>query len=143
MKLLSARYALMNALPKMRLDRLGFAAIAAFLCFAHESVAQAGSNSCIERVSAYVAELDQLLSKERNWRTPYKDLEVRYAPFLGCEVDALLEEVVKSRFVEPIGYSPRSKTFFIDFTNDDVQVGFVYETKERRSSYHYAIFVRK
>ncbi|MEH2625525.1 hypothetical protein V1292_003580 [Bradyrhizobium sp. AZCC 1719] len=133
----------MNALPNIRVGRLGVAAVAALVCLVDESVAQAGSNSCIERVSAYVAELDQLLSKERNWRTPYKDLEVRYAPFLGCEVDALLEEVVKSRFVEPIGYSPGSKTFFIDFTNDDVQVGFVYEAKERRSSYHYAVFVRK
>jgi hypothetical protein len=142
MKLLRARYALMNYLPKMRLDRLGFAAVV-FLCFAHGSVARAGSNSCIERVSSYVAEQDQLLSKEREWLTPYIDLRSRYAPFLDCEVDALLEVVVKSRFIEPIAYDSRSKTFYIDFTNDDVKVGFVYKAEERRSSYHYSTFARK
>jgi hypothetical protein len=126
------------------LDRPGIAAVAALLlCFAYGSVARAGSNSCTERVSSYVAELDQLLSKEREWITPYNDLKARYAPFLDCEVGALLEEVVKSTFIERIEYSPRSKEFFIDFSNDDVQVGFVYEVKERRSAYHYATFARK
>lgn len=128
----------------MRLERLSFAAVAAlFLCVAHGAVARGEPNSCIERVSSYVAELDQLLSKEKNWITPYNDLKARYAPFLDCEVDALLEEVVKSRFAEPIAYHPRSKKFFIDFSNGDVQVGFVYEVKERRSASHYSIFVRK
>lgn len=35
------------------------------------------------------------------------------------------------------------RSFFIDFSNDDVQVGFVYEVEERKSAYHYATFARK
>jgi hypothetical protein len=134
----------MNALPKIRLDRLGFAAVGSLLlCFAHGSVARGESRSCTEKVSSYVAELDQLLSKEREWITPYDDLNSRYVPFLDCEGDALLEEVVKSRFIEPITYNPRSKEFLIDFSNGDVKVQFAYDVKERRSSYHSAKFTRK
>ncbi|MEH2532710.1 hypothetical protein V1277_000908 [Bradyrhizobium sp. AZCC 1588] len=133
----------MNALPNIRVGRLGVAAVAALLCLVDVSVARAGSNSCTERVSSYVAELDQLLSKEREWITPYDDLNSRYAPFLDCEGDALLEAVVKSRFIEPITYNPRSKEFLIEFSSGDVKVQFAYDVKERRSSYASAKFTRK
>ncbi|MEH2625520.1 hypothetical protein V1292_003575 [Bradyrhizobium sp. AZCC 1719] len=142
-ELITFENTLMRALPKGSLSKLGLAAAALLVFLANGSIAQGDSGSCIERASAYVAELDQLLSKERNWITPYKDLEARYAPFLDCEVDTLLEEVLKSRFSGPVTYNPRSKTFFINFSNDDVRVGFVYEVKERRSDYHYALFARK
>ena len=134
----------MNALPKIGLDGLGYAAVAALLLsFAHGAVARAGSNSCAERVSSYVAELDQLLSKERNWITPYDDLDARYTPFLDCDADTVLEEVVKSRFIRPITYNPRSKTFFLHFSSPDIEVHFVYEVAQRRSDYHGAKFSRK
>ncbi|MEH2532716.1 hypothetical protein V1277_000902 [Bradyrhizobium sp. AZCC 1588] len=144
MEWLRAGYTLMNALLMIRLDRLGFAAIVApLLSLVHGGAAQGGSSSCTEKVSAYVAELDQLLSKEREWITPYDDLNARYTPFLDRDGDAFLEEVVKSRFIKPIAYNPRSKGFVIHFSNDDVQVGFVYEVEERRSDYYSAKFVRK
>jgi hypothetical protein len=54
-----------------------------------------------------------------------------------------LEEVVKSRFIMPIDYNPRSDGFVIQFSNDDVRVGFVYDVKDRRTYYHSANFVRK
>ena len=134
----------MNALPNIGLDGLGYAAVAALLLsFAHGADARAGSNSCAERVSAVVAELDQLLSKEREWITPYDDLNARYVPFLDCEGGALLEEVVKSRFIMPIDYNPRSEGFVTQFSNNDVRVGFVYDVKDRRTYYHSAKFVRK
>ena len=133
----------MNAILLGRLGKRSFAAVAVlFLCLVHASVAR-GSSSCAERVSTYVAELDQLLSKEREWITPYDDLNARHAPFLDCEGDALLEEVHKSRFITPIAYDPRNRLFFIRFSNDDVQVGLVYEVDGRRSQFHSAKFVRK
>ena len=135
---------MMAVLPKGRLSKLGLtAAVVLLLYLAHGSIARGESSSCIERVSAYVAELDQLLSKERNWITPYDDLNARYVPFLDCDVDALLEEVVKSRFIRPITYNPRSKTFFIHFSSADVKVGFVCEVKQRRTDYHNATWARK
>jgi hypothetical protein len=72
---------------------------ALFLCLAQVPSARADSASCIAKVSSYVAELDELLSKERNWITPYNDLNKRYFPFRDCEADALLEVVRRSSFV--------------------------------------------
>jgi hypothetical protein len=133
----------MSALLKGSLGKLRLVAVSLLLYLAHGSIARGESGSCVERVSAYVAELDQLLSKERNWITPYQDLDARYVPFLDCDVDALLEEVVKSRFTRPITYNPRSKIFFIHFSSADVEVHFAYEVAQRRSSYHRAKFTRK
>jgi hypothetical protein len=66
------RYTPMVALSLARFGCLGFAAMLLLLCLAQRSVAHADSSpsSCIGRVSAYVVELDQLLSKEKNWITP-------------------------------------------------------------------------
>src|ERR1700722_15454388 len=90
------------------------AAISALiLCVAQAPSAHADSASCLAKVSAYVAELDKLLSKERNWLTPYDDLNERYFPFRDCEADALLEVVRSSNFIRSISYSSRTKTYFI------------------------------
>jgi len=67
----------------------GLAAVVALtLALAHASFGRADPAFCARKVSSYVAELDQLLSKERNWITPYVDLNDRYSPFVDCDVDA-------------------------------------------------------
>jgi len=106
---------------------------AVFLCVAQVSSARGDSASCIAKVSSYVAELDALLSKERNWITPYIDLNKRYFPFRDCEADALLEVVSRSRFIQPIDYHPGLKEYFIVLASDDVTVGFTYLASEKRS----------
>jgi hypothetical protein len=90
---------------------------ALFLCLAQVPSARADSASCIAKVSSYVAELDELLSKERNWITPYNDLNKRYLPFRDCEADALLKEVSRSPFIQPIDYHPGLKEYFIVFSS--------------------------
>src|SRR5947209_6048246 len=110
--------------------RLGWnnlaAAGALVLCMAYAPTARGDSASCLAKVSAYVAELDELLSKEKNWITPYFDLNDRYFPFRDCDTDALLDEVSRSRFIRPITYHPRTKTYFIIFSSHDVSAGFAY-----------------
>ncbi|WP_291848594.1 hypothetical protein [Bradyrhizobium sp.] len=133
----------MNALLQQGVGKLSVAALMFLLYLAHGSGARGDSSSCTEKVSAYVAELDQLLSREKNWITPYDELKARHTPFLDCDVDALLEEVVKSRFIQPITYLPRSKRFLIRFSTADVNVDFAFDVKTRRSSYHAAGFARK
>ena len=66
--------------------------------------AQSDSASCIANASSYVVDLDALLSKEKNWITPYDDLNARYFPFRDCETDALLEVVRRSSFIRSISY---------------------------------------
>jgi hypothetical protein len=95
--------------------------------------ARADSTSCLAKVSAYVVELDGLLSRERNWLTPYDDLNERYFPFRDCEADALLEVVRNSSFVRSISYSSRTKTYFIHFSSDEALVGFTYHVSEKKS----------
>jgi hypothetical protein len=80
-----------------------------------------------------VVELDQLLSKERNWITPYDDLNEKYFPFRDCEVDALLDAVRKSNFIRSISYNFRTTEYFIHFSSDDVLVGFTYNVSEKKS----------
>ncbi len=99
--------------------------------------------SCLARVASYVTELDQLLAKERNWITPFVELNRRYMPFEGCEVGSLLKEVAPSRFLQPIEYSPRTKEYLIHFSSDDVLVGFEYLVSEGRSNAGTTLFVRK
>ncbi|MBR1152714.1 hypothetical protein [Bradyrhizobium sp. JYMT SZCCT0428] len=53
------------------------AATILLLCVVQAPIARADPASCIEKVSSYVAELDQLLAKERNWITPFDDLNNR------------------------------------------------------------------
>jgi hypothetical protein len=106
---------------------------ALYLCVARVSSARGDSASCFAKVSSYVAELDTLLSKERNFLTPYIDLNERYFPFRDCEADALLEVVSRSRFIQPIDYHPGLKGYFIVLASDDVTVGFTYLASEKKS----------
>jgi hypothetical protein len=127
------------------LDHAGYlkAVGALLLCLAQIPSARGDSASCIAKVSSYVAELDQLLSKEKNWITPYSDLNERYFPFRDCETDALLEVVSRSRFIQPIDYLPSVKEYFIVFQSDDVKVGFTYLASEKKSDRGHAIWVNK
>lgn len=116
---------------------------ALFLCLAQTSSVRADSASCLAKVSSYVAELDALLSKEKNWITPYFDLNKRYLPFRDCEADALLEVVSRSRFIQPIDYHPGLKEYFIVFLSDEVKVGFTYLASEKKSDPGHAGWVHK
>jgi hypothetical protein len=120
----------------------GLAAVVA-LTLAHTSNARADPAFCARKVSSYVAELDQLLSRERNWITPFFDLIDRYSTFEDCDTDSLLEEVSRSSFIRRITYSPRLKMYVIAFSSDDVRVQFAYEVNTRRSIGHSAGFTRK
>ena len=102
------------------------AAGALLLCMTHAPTARGDCASCLARVSSYVAELDELLSNERNWITPYFDLNDRYFPFRDCDTDALFDEVSRSRFIRPITYHPRTKTYLIVFSSNDVSASFAY-----------------
>jgi hypothetical protein len=119
-------------MPKISLGQTGAAAIVLLLLM-QASIARADPVFCINKVKAYVAELDQLLAKERNWITPYNDLNKRYFAFEDCDTDALLEEVKRSRFIESIAYYPRVKEYYIHFSSRDVLVSFVYRASEKKS----------
>jgi hypothetical protein len=130
---------------RRRLGPAGYLATvgALFLCVAQVSSARGDSASCTAKVSAYVAELDALLSKERNWITPYHDLNERYFPFRNCEADALLEVVRRSSFIRSISYGSRTKEYLIDFSSDEVLVGFGYLVSEKKSTFPTALWVHK
>jgi hypothetical protein len=68
------------------------------LCVTHASISRADPASCLDKVSSYVAEVDQLLAAEKNWITPFHDLNKRYFEFRDCDSDALLEVAWRSRF---------------------------------------------
>lgn len=121
----------------------GIAIVAIALSLTQGSIASADPAFCIERVSSYVAELDHLLSTERNWITPFYDLNKKYLPFQGCEVDALLREVSRSRFIERIRYNSPTKQYSIIFSSKDVQIGFAYLVSEKRSEGRYLGWVNK
>jgi len=95
--------------------------------------ARGDSASCLAKVSSYVAELDELLSKERNRLTPYDDLNERHFPFRDCEPDPLLDVVRNSRFIRSISYNSRTKQYFITFMSEEVVLGFTYYASEKRS----------
>jgi hypothetical protein len=118
-------------------------AMALLLCVAQAPIARADPASCIEKVSSYVAELDQLLAKERNRITPFHDLNNRYFPFVDCDTDTLLEAVWRSRFIQPITYNPRAKEYLVLFSSKDVKVGFAYGTFEKESNTPFALWVDK
>jgi hypothetical protein len=56
------------------------------LFVAHAPDARADSASCLAKATSFVVDLDELLSRERNWNTPYFDLIERYFPLRDCEV---------------------------------------------------------
>ena len=126
---------------------LHFAARAALgallLCLAQVPSAGGDFGSCIANASAYVAELDELLSREKNWITPYNDLNERYFPFRNCEADALLEVVKRSRFIRSIDYHPPTNQYLIYFSSNHVEVEFNYLASEKRSNFKSAFRVHK
>lgn len=132
-------------MPKGRLGSTGLAAAIVLLLSLMQGSIARGDNtaSCVERMSAYVTELDQLLSKERNWATPFIELNNRYFPFMDCDPDPLLIEASRSRFLRRIEYFPRAKAYSVSFSSTDVRVGFVYLINARRSEDHFATFVNK
>ena len=119
------------------------AAGALFICLAQVPGARADFGSCIANASAYIVELDELLSREKNWITPYKNLNERYLPLHDCEADALLEVAKRSRFIRSIAYHPPTKEYLIYFSSDHVEVGFNYLASEKRSNFKTALWVNK
>jgi hypothetical protein len=105
--------------------------------------AHADSASCLAKVSAYVVELDDLLSKERNWVTPYFDLVKRTFPICDCEVDALLNVVRGSRYIRSISYSSRLNEYLIVFSSDVAQADFTYLVSLKKSDSASAGFIDK
>jgi hypothetical protein len=108
------------------------AAITSVLWLAQAPGARADPASCMANISSYVAELDALLSKEKNRLTPYIDLNERHFPFRDCEADALLEVVRGSGFIRSIGH--HAGRYFILFSNEKVEIGFTYYAFERKSN---------
>jgi hypothetical protein len=103
------------------------------LCLVQVPSARGDSASCFAKVSFYVAELDELLSREKNRLTPYEDLNERYFPFRDCEVDPLLDVVRHSRFIRSISYTSGTKQYFITFMSEEVTIGFNYYVSEKKS----------
>lgn len=129
---------------KILLIYKGAAAISAvLLCLTQAPSAHADSASCLAKVSSYVAELDELLLKERNWITPYFDLTDRIFPIYDCEADALLDVVRGSRFIRSISYSSRLNEYFIVFSSDDVEADIAYLVLEKKSDAATAGFTHK
>jgi hypothetical protein len=116
---------------------------ALFLCLAEVPNARGDSASCIANASSYVAELDALLSKERNWITPVEDLNKRHFPLRDCEADALLEVVRRSNFIRSISHHSRTNEYLIYFSSDEVSVGFGYLVSEKKSTFDTALWVHK
>lgn len=119
------------------------AAGALSICLAQVPGARGDLGSCAANASAYVAELDELLSREKDRLTPYDDLNERSFPLRGCEVDALLEAVKRSRFIRSIAYHPPTEEYLIYFSSDYVKVGFNYLASQKRSNFKTALWVNK
>src|SRR6185436_18972159 len=81
------------------------------------SVARADSASCLQSLSSYITELDQLLSKEKNWIRPFKELNQKHFPLRDCEVNALLQEVQRSGFLQSKSYNANARRHFFIFSN--------------------------
>lgn len=119
------------------------AVCALYLCLLQSPDARGDLGSCIANASAYVVELDELLSRVKNQLTPYDDLNERSFPLHDCDVDALLEVVKRSRFIRSIDYHPPTKQYFIYFSSGFVRVGFTFLVPERRSTFKTALWVNK
>jgi len=91
--------------------------------------------NCVARMSAYVAELDQLFAATA-WLTPFQKLNNRYFPFRDCDTDPLLVETTKSQFYRGVTYYPRSKRYVVQFASKRLEVSFAYRADERRSENH-------
>lgn len=110
---------------------------------AHAPNAYADSASCLAKVSSFVAELDELLFKEKSWITPYVKLNERYFPLRDCEVDSLLDMVRKSRFIQSISHNSRANEYFIHFSSDEVMLDFSYLVSEKKSNFSGPMWVHK
>lgn len=112
--------------------------IAALQIFAVQSNhAHADAASCIEKVAAYVVELDDILSREKNRITPFNDLNYRYMPLDDCEAESLLVEVGKSQFLQSKRLN-RGNVYVIVFSNGSIEVGFGYSPSLKISKLPYA-----
>jgi hypothetical protein len=128
---------------KQNLIAAGFLTAFGALLVANAPNAYADSASCLAKATSFVAELDELLSKERNWNTPYFNLIDKYFPLRDCEVDALLDVVRGSRFIRSISYHARTNQYFIVFLNGDVDARFAYLVSEKKSQMASAGFTHK
>jgi len=127
----------------MLTNRTGWAVIAFLLCAMQVSMTRADPASCLEKVSSYVAEVDQLLAREKDRITPFQDLNKRYFEFRDCDTDSLLEAVWRSAFFYHITYNPRAKEYYILLSSKDVEVGFAYSAREKKSNTLSAGWVNK
>jgi hypothetical protein len=125
------------------LRSITFSLAASLLLMAQASTARADHASCMEKAKSYFAEIDQLLSKEKNWIMPFVELNERYSPLEDCDTDLLLQEATRSRFIQPITYNPRAKYYVVRFSSNDVKVGFAYFALNKKSSTHSALWVNK
>jgi len=123
---------------KKRLDLMRRAAmIALFWCVTPAPSALADNTpACVAKVSAYVAELDQLLSTKIPWFSslsivPYDELQRKYFPFGDCDGDPVMIEASKSRFYAGAYYNPKAKYYLVEFSNKIVTTGFSYSVKQR------------
>ena len=108
------------------------------------STARADHASCMEKAKSYFAEIDQLLSKEKNWIMPFVELNERYSPLEDCDTHLLLQEATtRSRFIQPIIYNPHAKYYLVRFWSNDVKVEFAYSALEKKSETHSAGWVNK
>jgi len=80
--------------------------LVALLLIVQSSTVRADHASCMEKAKSYFAEIDQLLSKEKNWIVPFVELNERYDPLEDCDTDLLLQEATQSRFIQSIIYNP-------------------------------------
>lgn len=128
---------------KRRLVAIGYLTAVGALLVAQAPNALADSASCLAKATAFVVELDELLSKEKNWLTPYVDLKERYFPLRDCEADALLDVVRRSKFLRSVSHNPRTNSYLIHFSSDAVLFGFGYLASEKKSYFSDPLWVNK
>lgn len=117
--------------------------LVAFLMIVQSSTVRADHASCMEKARSYFAEIDQLLLKEKEWIMPFVELNERYSSLEDCDTDLLLQEAIRSRFIQPIIYNPQAKYYLVRFWSNDVKVEFGYFALKKKSSTHSAGWVNK
>jgi hypothetical protein len=117
-------------------------AAALLLCMTLATNARADSASCTTKLSAYIAALDQLLSTERNSTFLFQHLNQRYFPLRGCELDALLEGITRSKFLRS-KFHAGGDIYGIVFSNGKIEAGFSYSTSKMESESNFAAFAKK
>ncbi|WP_028347302.1 hypothetical protein [Bradyrhizobium murdochi] len=120
-----------------------FSLVTFSLLLVQASAVRADPVLCLEKAKTYFAEIDQLLSKEKNWIMPFIELNERYSPLEDCDTDLLLQEAIQSRFARPITYNPHAKEYLVRFWSNDVEVEFAYSALKKKSDTHSAGWVNK